>query len=257
MSEAAAKGQFDRHEIERQIAALGPWFHNIDLGGVKTAPDHFLGDYPALKWRQFAEAVPGDLSGLTVLDIGCNAGFYSLEMKRRGAERVVGIDSDETYLAQARFAAGVCGAEIEFRQLSVYDVADLKERFDLVLFMGVLYHLRHPLLALDLIHEHVARDLMLFQSMLRGSGQIESVEEDYPFSESRLFERSGAPRLHFIEQSYAGDPTNWWVPNAACAEAMLRSAGFEILARPEEEVWLCRRQSRPYWSGPVYPDCGT
>ena len=257
MSQAAAQGELDRREIERQIAALGPWFHNIDLGGVKTAPDHFLGDYPALKWRQFAEAVPSDLSGRTVLDIGCNAGFYSLEMKRRGADRVVGIDSDETYLAQARFAAGVCGAEIEFRQLSVYDVASLRERFDLVLFMGVLYHLRHPLLALDLIHEHVARDLMLFQSMLRGSGQIESLEEDYPFSESELFDRKGAPRLHFIEQSYAGDPTNWWVPNAACAEAMLRSAGFKILARPEEEVWLCRRQSRPYWSGTVYPACGT
>ena len=87
------------------IERLGPWFHNLNLCGVRTAPDHFLGDYPALKWRQFAGAVPEDLSGRTVLDIGCNAGFYALEMKRRGAERVVGIDSDETYLAQARFAA--------------------------------------------------------------------------------------------------------------------------------------------------------
>jgi tRNA (mo5U34)-methyltransferase len=247
---------WDRHGIERKVAALGPWFHNLDLHGVKTAPDHFLGDYPALKWRLFAEAVPADLSGRTVLDIGCNAGFYSLEMKRRGAERVVGIDSDETYLAQARFAAEVCGAEIEFRQFSVYDVARLRERFDLVLFMGVLYHLRHPLLALDLIHEHVARDLMLFQTMLRGAGAIEEVADDYPFSERDLFERPGAPRLHFIEQRFAGDPTNWWVPNAACAEAMLRSAGFEILSRPEEEVWLCRAQVRPEWSGPVYPASG-
>ena len=71
-------------------AALGPWFHNIDLGGVQTAPDHFLGDYPAVKWRRFAHAIPADLSGKTVLDIGCNGGFYSLEMKRRGAARVLG-----------------------------------------------------------------------------------------------------------------------------------------------------------------------
>ena len=71
---------------------LGPWFHNIDLGGVKTAPDHFLGDYPAVKWRGFAHAIPPDLTGRTVLDIGCNGGFYAIEMKRRGAERVVGID---------------------------------------------------------------------------------------------------------------------------------------------------------------------
>jgi tRNA (mo5U34)-methyltransferase len=251
---ASAAG-WDRREIERQVAALGPWFHNLDLAGVKTAPDHFLGDYPALKWRLFAEAVPGDLTGRTVLDIGCNAGFYSLEMKRRGAERVVGIDTDETYLAQARFAAEVCGAQIEFRQLSIYDLARLGERFDLVLFMGVLYHLRHPLLALDLIHEHVARDLMLFQTMLRGSAETEEVAADYPFSERDLFDRPGAPRLHFVEHRFAGDPTNWWIPNAACAEAMLRSAGFEILSRPEGEVWLCRRQARPEWSGAVYPAC--
>jgi tRNA (mo5U34)-methyltransferase len=255
VSRVERSGAWDRTSIERQVASLGPWFHNLDLGGVKTAPNHFLGDYPALKWRQFAEAVPADLSGRTVLDIGCNAGFYSLEMKRRGADRVVGIDSDETYLAQARFAADVCGAEIEFRQLSVYDVARLGERFDLVLFMGVLYHLRHPLLALDLVQEHVAGDLLLFQTMLRGSGEIEPVEQDYPFTERELFERPGAPRLHFIERRFADDPTNWWVPNAACAEAMLRSAGFEILARPEEEVWLCRRQARPEWSGAVYPAC--
>ena len=244
---------FDRAEIERRVKALGPWFHNLDLAGVKTAPEHFLGDYPAIKWRSFAEAIPADLSGRTVLDIGCNAGFYALEMKRRRAERVVGIDSDETYLEQARFAAEVCGADIQFRQLSVYEVPKLNEKFDLVIFMGVLYHLRHPLLALDLIHEHVARDLLLFQSMLRGSAEIEELGEDYPFSERNVFERPGAPRLHFIEQSYAGDPTNWWVPNAACAEAMLRSAGFLILSHPEEEVWLCRKAARSKWVEPVSP----
>ena len=69
---------------------------------------------------------------------------------------MLGIDFDDDYLAQARFAAEVAGLDIEFRKLSVYDVGALGERFDLVLFMGVLYHLRHPLLALDLIHEHVA-----------------------------------------------------------------------------------------------------
>jgi tRNA (mo5U34)-methyltransferase len=110
----------------------------MTIGGVQTAPDHFLGDYPALKWRRFAHAVPADLTGRTVLDIGCNAGFYSLEMKRRGADRVIGIDWDEAYLAQARFAADANGAEIEFRQMSVYDVAALGEQFDVVLFMGTL-----------------------------------------------------------------------------------------------------------------------
>jgi tRNA (mo5U34)-methyltransferase len=246
-----------QNDIRERVADLGPWFHNLNLNGVSTAPEHFLNDYPANKWARFAEAVPADLTGRTVLDIGCNAGFYSIEMKRRGADRVVAVDFDERYLAQAQFAAEVSGAEIEFRQLSVYDVAELGERFDVVLFLGVLYHLRHPLLALDLIHEHVARDLLLFQSMQRGSAAVEPVAADYDFFETDHFDRPGYPKLHFIEHRYAHDPTNWWSPNAAAAQAMLRSAGFEILAQPEEEVYLCQWVEAPYGAGAVYPARGS
>jgi tRNA (mo5U34)-methyltransferase len=234
---------WNRARIERRVHELGPWFHNLDLQGVKTAPDHFLGDYPTQKWRRFAHAVPADLRGMSVLDIGCNAGFYAIQMKRLGAERVVAMDFDERYLAQARFAAEVSGVELEFRKLSVYHVAQLKTRFDLVLFSGVLYHLRHPLLALDLIAEHVASDLLIVQSMLRGLEEPAGVREDYPFSETAIFERPDFPRMHFIEKKYTGDPTNWWIPNRACLEAMLRSAGFEIVDHPETEVYVCRRST--------------
>ncbi|MGG5809377.1 TIGR04290 family methyltransferase [Falsiroseomonas sp. CW058] len=246
----------DRDEIRRRAAALGPWFHNLDLHGVRTAPDHFLGDYPAIKWRHFAHAIPQDLTGRSVLDIGCNGGFYAIEMKRRGAARVVGIDSDDDYLAQARFAAEVTGAEIEFRNLSVYDLARLGERFDIVLFMGVLYHLRHPLLALDLVHEHVARDMLVFQSMQRGSAEVAPLREDYDFAETAHFDAPGYPKLHFIERRYAHDQTNWWAPNRACTEAMLRSAGFEIADHPEAEVYICRRVEPPEGAGAVYPARG-
>jgi tRNA (mo5U34)-methyltransferase len=242
-------------EVRRRAEALGPWFHNIDLGGVWTAPDHFLGNYPKVKFDSFAHVLPEDLSGKSVLDVGCNGGFYALEMKRRGAARVLGIDSDEGYLAQARYAAEVRGVDIEFARLSVYDVAALGERFDLVIFMGVLYHLRHPLLALDLLHEHVVGDKLLFQSMQRGSEEIDPVPEDADFFDQAMFDRPGYPKLHFIEHRYAHDPTNWWAPNAACSAAMLRSAGFEILAHPEAEVFLCRRtevEPKP-WTGAVYP----
>jgi tRNA (mo5U34)-methyltransferase len=250
---------YTQEEIRARVADLGQWFHNLDLNGVRTAPDHFLQDYPAVKWRRFAHAIPVDLRGRTVLDIGCNGGFYAIEMKRRGADRVVGIDSDPEYLAQARFAAEMAGAEIELAQLSVYDVARLGERFDIVLFMGVLYHLRHPLLALDLIHAHAARDLFVFQSMQRGSPEIEPVAEDYDFTETAPFDRPGFPKLHFVEHRYAGDMTNWWVPNRACVLAMLRSAGFAVLDHPEEEVFVCRREeapARPDGPGPVYPAKG-
>jgi tRNA (mo5U34)-methyltransferase len=235
-------------EIRQRVQELGPWFHNLNLHGIQTAPEHFLGDYPASKFRNFAHAIRADLTGMSVLDIGCNAGFYSLEMRRRGADRVLGIDSDEAYLSQARFAASIFGERIEFRKLSVYRVAELKEKFDLVLFMGVLYHLRHPLLALDLLHAHVVRDLLVFQSMQRGSAQACPIQDDYPFAEEDVFEEPGYPRLHFVERCYSQDPTNWWIPNRACAEAMLRSAGFSIESHPEREVYICRRKIQREWS---------
>jgi tRNA (mo5U34)-methyltransferase len=249
--------------LQERVEALAPWFHNLDLNGIRTAPDHFLGDYPATKFERFAHAVPDDLSGRSVLDIGCNAGFYSMEMKRRGASRVVGIDSDERYLAQARLATEAMGYRgVEFRNLSVYDVGALAERFDLVIFMGVLYHLRHPLLALDLIREHVADDLMLFQTMQRGSNDVAEVPPDHPFfvpgtfAPPAFFDDPSYPKMHFIEREYAHDWTNWWAPNRACSEAMLRAAGFTIEAHPEEEVYLCRVADVPYaaWGRhAVYP----
>jgi tRNA (mo5U34)-methyltransferase len=257
----------DTEGLRERIDALGPWFHNIDLGGgMFTAPEHFLGDYPSFKFQTFAHAIPADLTGKTVLDIGCNAGFYSVEMKRRGAARVVGIDSDERYLAQARLASEVLGFEgVEFRNCSVYDVAALGEKFDLVIFMGVLYHLRHPLLALDLIREHVAGDLMLFQTLQQGSDSVIDVPEDHPFfvpgttQPPAYFDDPGYPKMHFIEREFAHDWTNWWAPNAACSQAMLRSAGFRIEAQPEADVYLCRVADRPYAKyGPaaVYPAKG-
>jgi tRNA (mo5U34)-methyltransferase len=228
-------------EIRRRVSELGTWFHNINLGGVQTAPNHFLGDFPSAKWRVFKSSIPADLSGQTVLDIGCNGGFYSIEMKRRGASRVLGIDSDPVYLDQARFAAEVSGVEIDFRLLDVYQIATLQERFDIVFFMGVLYHLRHPLLALDLLNEHVVKDTLVFQSLLRGTTEVAQLEKNYPFSEEEIFNQRGYPIMHFVEHSYSNDQTNWWIPNRACVEAMLRSSGFTIMSRPEDEVYICKR----------------
>lgn len=232
-------GSSTEDSLRHLIEELGPWFHNMRLGDIETAPNHFLGDFPAAKWRRLSVMLPTDLSGLSVLDIGCNAGFYSIEMKRRGASRVLGIDTDPRYLAQARLAAEVANVAIELIEMSVYDIAALHERFDLVIFMGVLYHLRHPLLALDLMAQHVVREGLLFQSLLRGSTEITKVASDYLFAEEDVFDEDGYPKLHFIESRYAGDPTNWWIPNRACAEAMLRSAGFTPV-QTVGDAYFCR-----------------
>ncbi len=106
--------------------------------------------------------------------------------------------------------------------------------------MGVFYHLRHPLLALDLIRQSVTNDWFVFQSMLRGSRSKPQVEKDYPFWETRMFDQPGYPKMHFVENCYASDPTNWWIPNPSCVEALLRSSGFKVIDHPESEVYICR-----------------
>jgi len=228
----------DREALAQRIEALGDWFHNIDLHGLATAPNHFLGDFPNVKWKHIASAIPDDLMGATVLDIGCNAGFYAIEMKKRGAGRVVGVDVDDRYLAQARFAAGTLGLDIEFQKCSVYEVDSIPGQFDYVFFLGLFYHLRYPLLALDKVVTKVGGKL-IFQTMLRGSEVVDEWQKNYHFWNKEIFENPSFPCMYFVEHSYADDPTNWFIPNRAAAEAALRSAGLEILEHPESETWVC------------------
>jgi tRNA (mo5U34)-methyltransferase len=225
-------------KIEKRIAELGEWFHNIDLKGVPTAPHHFLGDFPRVKWQDVAQVFPEDMSGATVLDLGCNGGFYSLELKKRGARRVLAVDVDDRYLSQARFAAEVLELEIEFDKRSIYDVDRIPGKFDYVLFMGVFYHLRYPLYALDKVIKKVCGKL-IFQTMIRGSLTSPALKDDYHFWNKHIFEDPNFPSMYFIEKKYAGDPTNWWIPNHGAMEAMLRSSGLEIVVHPEPETWVC------------------
>src|SRR5690349_6067653 len=130
----------DQERQEQEIAALGPWFHNLHLpSGVETAPSHFLGDFPRYKWHALAPHIPQRLDGWSALDIGCNAGYYSFELARRGAQ-VTGIDVDPHYLRQAEWAARELGLEneIEFRQLQGYELAADDQTWALVVFMRVV-----------------------------------------------------------------------------------------------------------------------
>jgi tRNA (mo5U34)-methyltransferase len=155
---------------------------------------------------------------------------------------VLGIDIDDRYLKQARFAAATLGYAIEFQKCSVYDADQIPGRFDFVLFMGVFYHLRYPLFALDRLVKKVGGQLV-FQTMLRGSDTACSYNDDYHFWNGKIFRDPSFPCMYFIENKYAGDQTNWWIPNKSAAEAMLRSAGLEIVSNPESETWICEPRS--------------
>jgi tRNA (mo5U34)-methyltransferase len=227
--------------LAAEAARYAPWFHNLHLpDGTETAPTHPLGDFPAFKWAQIAPYIPTNLDGWTALDIGCNSGFYTFELARRGAQ-VTGIDVDPHFLRQARWAAEKfeLTEAVEFRQAQVYDLAHEEARYDLVLFMGVFYHLRYPLLGLDIVAEKVKR-LMLFQTLTIPGEEVADVPEDQDFDDRDPMLASGWPKMAFIEKKLAGDPTNWWAPNHAGIEAMLRSTGMDVIGRPGHEMYLCR-----------------
>jgi tRNA (mo5U34)-methyltransferase len=240
--------------LRREIDALGPWFHNLHLpDGTQTLPNHFLGgDFPTFKWREIAPALPKRLDGWRVLDVGCNAGFYSFELAKRGAT-VTGIDVDPHYLAQARWAAAQFRLDerIEFRQMEVYEIARSSEKFDLIWFMGVFYHLRYPLLALDLLAQRTRR-LMMFQTLTMPGDSVYEPEPDYPIENRTPLLETGWPKMAFVEHRFSSDPTNWWIANHAGVEAMLRSSGLRVKARPGHEIYLCEPDRRSSRQRPVY-----
>jgi len=226
-------------KLKQTIEQLGPWYHNLEVQPeLMTNPA--MGDHPASRWRILEPFVPSNMSGKSVLDIGCNAGYFSLQMKRRGAGRVVSIDIMPHVLAQARFMSAWEDLPMEIRKVDTYDVETLGS-FDYVVFVGVLYHLKHPLYALEKI-ANVCKDTMLFQSVVRGPGGDFNPKDDYPNQEAEIFDLPEYPKLYFVEKSFNGDISNWWFGNRSCLKAMLRTAGFrEIVDTEREDTFICRK----------------
>jgi tRNA (mo5U34)-methyltransferase len=226
--------------LRRQIESLKPWFHNLHLpDGSQTSPDHPLGDFPYFKWSAINSHIPLDLSGWSVLDIGCNAGFYSFELAKRGAT-VTAIDIDDHYLDQARWAASIfeLSEKITFEKRQVYSFAKSSIRYDLVWFMGVLYHLRYPLLSLDIIYR-ITKKMMVFQTMTMPGNEDGIIPENINLEERTLLNNPWWPKMAFVENKIDEDPTNWWVPGHSCVHALLRASGFKVIAEPAHEICIC------------------
>jgi tRNA (mo5U34)-methyltransferase len=200
-----------------------------------------LGDFPSFKWKDIALEIPVDLSDWNILDIGCNAGFYSLELAKRGG-RVTAIDCDEHYLLQAEFVTDLLGlsSSIVFKKMQIYDLAACNETYDLIWFMGVFYHLRYPLLALDIISRH-AKKLLVFQTMTMPDPEYYNNKVNISLDERYLLNQKGWPKMAFIEHCIEDDPTNWWVPNSTAVKALLRECGFSLLSIPTHEVYVCKK----------------
>jgi len=191
-------------EYREELANSG-WWHSIDLGGGRITPGVRKLDDLQSRYANFK--LPEDLSGKRVLDIGCWDGFFSFEAERHGAE-VVAVDC---WRPEKFFEAHqALNSRVEFHELSVYEISREKFGvFDFVFFLGVLYHLQHPLLSLQRVCE-VTRDTAIIASYVIDK----IIETDSPVMEFYPFDELG------------GQYDNWWGPNTECMVKMTNTAGF-------------------------------
>jgi tRNA (mo5U34)-methyltransferase len=177
---------------------------------------------------------------MSVLDIGCNAGFYSFELAKLGAN-VTAIDTNDHYLSQARWAAKKLDLKknITIEKMQLYDLTNLQEDFDIIFFLGVFYHLRYPLLGLDIVVSKTKKFLIFQTLTLPGEENPKETPYDVDYEKREMLNENYWPRMAFVENRLAGDPTNWWVPNIACVEAMLRSSGLKIKNKILNEFYIC------------------
>jgi tRNA (mo5U34)-methyltransferase len=240
-----------RDEIQKRVERLGPWFHCIDLGGgLVTKTESAVGEpveHPRPTWEKVRACLPEEMSGRSVLDVGCNAGFYAVELKRRGAGQVLGVDSQRNLVRQAVFVRDVLGLDIEYRRMSVYDL-DPRElgQFDVTLALGLVYHCKHLVLALERLFA-VTRELLVLETAI------------YPPEHSPgsfNYEVGGLrPLLHPL--AYVENPAeakeavyNWFLPGVEALRALLRNVGFDEVevfpaTQGDRAVFACRKRE-PY-----------
>ncbi|OFV94208.1 MAG: hypothetical protein A3H28_08390 [Acidobacteria bacterium RIFCSPLOWO2_02_FULL_61_28] len=228
-----------REQIEKEVRNLGWWYQHFALpSGVLTGNGQEPSYRPETRWNLLEPYVPEDLSGQTVLDVGGNAGYFSVQMKLRGAKKCVLVESYVEFARQAEFVAKQFGVKMEIVNEDIHTYClTTEERFDYVLFLGLFYHLKYPVLALDRLAEMTKRR-MFFQSHLIGSEEETPVEKgNYERgADDQIINDPAFPRMSFIEQLYNGDPTNWWIPNYGALEPLLRSAGMKVIGRPHSQL---------------------
>jgi tRNA (mo5U34)-methyltransferase len=227
----SVRGEITDQALIDEICS-SPWWHSIDLGnGLITPGGNSLESLTAMANVIFSESVEGK----SVIDIGCWDGFFSIEAARRGATSVLATDDyvwrmEFTKRRNAEIAARLAAPSVvKVKQIDVFDIShETVGMHDVVLFFGVLYHMRHPLLAMEKAAS-VCSEILIVET------QLDAVNEERP------------AMIFYPGIELANDPSNWWGPNIPCVEAMLRDQGFPWIrytqrpAMPDRGIFHARR----------------
>jgi tRNA (mo5U34)-methyltransferase len=240
----------DREDLLDGIHRLDPWFHCIELApGVLTKTESVAGepaDHPRETWDIIKNCLPADLSGKSVLDVGCNAGFYSVEAKRRNAGRVLGVDAMRREIMQADFVRRALDLDIEFRPLSVYDLSVASVgRFDVTLALGLIYHLKHLVLGLEKLAQVTKDTLIVETALLPEISKLNgSAERQAEYVVGGL--RRPLHTIGWIENppEVSESAYNWFLPSLDGAVALLKTVGFRdvdvFAVQGDRAVIVCR-----------------
>jgi tRNA (mo5U34)-methyltransferase len=212
----------NKKKILAEIKKIKVCHHRINLGEEITTPG--LQDTQALLSQI---SLPNSLKDLRVLDLGARDGFFSFECEKRGAREVVAIDYVDEKVSGFSLCKKILKSKVKFINANIYSInPKFLGKFDVVLFLGLIYHLRHPALAIDRIYDVLnPKGLLIVEShiidnaLVDSSGNWISLIEDYKNIQIAQFYSNG---------SLAGDVTNFWAPNQKCLELLLSNSGFEI-----------------------------
>jgi tRNA (mo5U34)-methyltransferase len=232
--------------ILAELKRLEPWFHSIDLGGgLTTKTESVMGepvDHPHEPWKVIQQCLPRDLRDKSLLDVGCNAGFYSFEAKRLGAARVLGVDGQRQHIRQALFVRKLLGLDVEFRRMNVYELDQHAiGQFDITLALGLIYHLKHLVLALENLYK-VTRETLIIETAIMPPERTPP-SFTHPLGETRM-------QLHalaLVENPQAAKEQifNWFLPSVEALEALLKNTGFDSIevveVKNERAVLICRK----------------
>jgi tRNA (mo5U34)-methyltransferase len=227
--------------LRAQVEKEKFWFHRFEFTADLVTPG--WSDPKKEKLPYFG--LPEDMSGMRVLDVGCADGFFSFEAERRGAREVIAVDSHPDSVRRFNICRAAFASQATAYLTNVYDLSARSfGTFDLIMFFGVLYHLRHPILALEKIYDVCAGTLLL-QS---------AYAEDSTFSDQPMAKfhpcgiESGPPGRR------AWDRTVFWIPNSACIRDMLAHVGFVRVEKVSEAAGFVFRAQAPSLSLGTPPD---
>jgi len=226
--------------IKERIASVPYWWHQIEVAPGIYTPGHDM-----TSARLEGMHLPKNMVGKRTLDIGAYDGFFTFECERRGAD-ITAMDAVGPNQSGFNIARELLGSKAKHVRQSVYNLnPDKIGQFDIVLFLGVLYHLRYPLLALDKIYA-VCDDLLILESQICDHCFIDQNGRSLSLSElSPDLEK--LPLAQFYPNDELNkDPSNWWSPNLIALEKMIETSGFEpklVFSNGVRAVFHCKKKA--------------